>query len=94
MQGQSEAIRDDTLRSYIGELFGEYDRDHRGTLNSQQMTGFFNHLFLSQGVSMTLSEAQAIEAIRAVHPTYNGTVTQDQLFTTFKTLLALYFWLT
>ena len=87
---EQELIRDDVLRSYIDEVFSVYDSNKSGTLNPNEITGFFNALFSSLGVNVTLQPAQALEALRSVCPIYNGTINKEQLFDAFKALLILY----
>lgn len=90
---QSPAIKDEILKSYIEQIFAGYDKNSNGTLNPTEMTNFFNDLFKSLGIPLILNPQQSLDAIKAVHPTYNGTVNRDELFAAFKVLLGLYFFL-
>ena len=51
------------------------------------MTNFFNDLFQSLNIPLVLTAQQSLETIKAVNPSYNGTVSRDELFSTFKVLL-------
>jgi Ca2+-binding EF-hand superfamily protein len=86
---QSTAIKDEILKSYIEQIFSRYDSNTSGTLNPNEMTGFFNDLFKSLNIPLVLSAQQSLEAIKAVYPAYNGTVNRDELFTAFKVLLGM-----
>lgn len=84
---QSAPIKDEILKSYIEQIFSRYDSNSSGTLNPTEMTNFFNDLFQSLNIPLVLNTTQSIETIKAVNPSYNGTVTRDELFSTFKVLL-------
>jgi Ca2+-binding EF-hand superfamily protein len=88
---QSPAIKDEILKSYIEQIFTRYDTNSAGTLNPTEMTSFFNDLFRSLNIPLVLSAQQSLEAIKAVQPSYNGTVNREELFSAFKVLLGLYF---
>jgi hypothetical protein len=87
---QSTAIKDEILKSYIDQIFSRYDSNTSGTLNPTEMTSFFNDLFRSLNIPLTLSPQQSLDAIKAVYPTYNSTVSRDELFAAFKVLLGVY----
>ena len=44
---QNTAIKDDILKKYIEEIFNLYDPQKTGNLNANNITNFFNDLFLS-----------------------------------------------
>jgi Ca2+-binding EF-hand superfamily protein len=48
------------LRNYINSVFDKYDTDRNGTLDSQEMTRFFNDLFKKLNINMVVTEAQAL----------------------------------
>ena len=60
------------LKSYINEVFITYDTNNTGTLNPSQLTQFFNDLFKSLNVPITISQQQAVEAIRSVDNNFSG----------------------
>lgn len=45
------------LKSYIEQIFTKYDIDRSGTLDSQEMTLFFNDLFKSLSINIIVNEA-------------------------------------
>lgn len=77
MINQSPAIKDEVLKSYIDQIFARYDTNNVGTLNPNEMTNFFNDLFKSLNMGITVSPQQSLEVIKTVYPNYNGTVTRD-----------------
>ena len=86
---QSPAIKDEILKSYIEQIFSRYDANSVGTLNPTEMTSFFNDLFRSLNSPFVLTAQQSLDAIKAVHPAYNGALNREELFNAFKVLLGL-----
>ena len=54
------SIEDQMLKSYIDQIFDKYDTDRSGTLDEQEMTYFFNDLFKSLGMNVTVTEQQSL----------------------------------
>ena len=48
------------LKSYIDQIFDKYDADKSGALDQKEMTNFFNDLFKSLGMNITVNEKQAL----------------------------------
>jgi hypothetical protein len=90
MYQNNESIKDEVLKSYIGEIFNLYDPDRTGSLNANNITQFFNDLFRSVEINLTLTPQQSYEAIRVVYPNYTSLISKDELFAVFKTMLGLY----
>jgi hypothetical protein len=57
---QSPAIKDEILKSYIEQIFSGYDKNSTGTLNPTEMTSFFNDLFKSLNIPLTLNAQQSL----------------------------------
>lgn len=49
-------LQDQMLKTYIDQIFDKYDTDRSGTLDEQEMTHFFNDLFNSLGMNITVTE--------------------------------------
>ena len=84
--------KDEVIKKYIEEIFNLYDQDKSGFLNSGNITNFFNDLFRSVDVQLTLTAEQSREAIQAVYPNYTNQISKNELFYVFKALLGMYFW--
>jgi len=69
-------IREDILRSYIEEIFNRYDPQRTGNLNANNITAFFNDLFRSVELPITLMAQQSYDAIRVVYPNYTNLITK------------------
>ena len=54
------------LRNYIETVFAKYDSDKNGVLDVQEMTQFFNDLFVNLKIDTVVTEAQSAEAIRSI----------------------------
>lgn len=76
------------LREYIEQIFDKYDEQKTGTINIQQLCLFFNDIFQSIGVQLTISPSQATKAIQLVEPTFSGSANKEQAFRTFKSLIS------
>lgn len=48
-------FQDEMLKSYIETVFSKYDVDHSGTLDSQEMTYFFNDLFRALNINIIVN---------------------------------------
>ena len=68
--------REEVLRLYIEEIFNCYDTGRTGSLNSNNITNFFNELFRSVDVPLVLTQEQSFEAIRAIYPNYSNLITK------------------
>jgi Ca2+-binding EF-hand superfamily protein len=71
------SLKDHMLKTYIDQIFNRYDTDKNGTLDSQEMTVFFNDLFKSLNINIIVTEAQSIEAIKSIDMNYDGKVDKD-----------------
>lgn len=67
-------LQDQMLRSYIDQIFTKYDVDNSGSLDSREMTFFFNDLFQSLNMNIQVNEQQATEAIQSIDQNYDGKV--------------------
>ena len=65
-------LQDQMLKSYIDNIFDKYDTDKSGTLDEEEMTFFFNDLFQSLGMQVTVNKEQALEAIRSIDQNFDG----------------------
>lgn len=88
---QSKSLQDEMLKAYIDKVFDKYDTDRNGTLDSQEMTHFFNDLFRSLSINVTVTEQQAVDAIRSIDDNSDGVVSKEELFKAFKAMLNPYF---
>jgi Ca2+-binding EF-hand superfamily protein len=52
---QSKSLQDEMLKAYIDKVFDKYDTDRNGNLDSQEMTHFFNDLFRSLSINITVT---------------------------------------
>jgi hypothetical protein len=57
---QGGDLKDQMLKSYIDQIFDKYDADKSGALDQKEMTNFFNDLFKSLGMNITVNEKQAL----------------------------------
>ena len=60
------------LKSYIDKIFDKYDLDGNGVLDEQEMTFFFNDLFKSLNINVTVTKEQSLEAIRSIDQNDDG----------------------
>lgn len=58
------SVSDSQLQAYIDQIFGVYDRDRSGTLNSNELAQFFNDLFQRMGNSRRVNQFEAEQALR------------------------------
>ncbi len=89
MYQNNSAIKDEILKSYIEQIFNRYDTQGQGTLATNDITNFFNDLFRSLNINLTLSAQQSYEAIKTVYPNFTTTISRDELFQVFKVILGL-----
>ena len=71
------SLQDQMLKSYIDQIFSKYDTDNSGTLDSTEMTSFFNDLFRSLSMNINVNENQAMEAIKSIDSNYDGKVDRN-----------------
>lgn len=64
------------MRSYIDQIYANYDTNNSGQLTLEQTTLFFNHLFQSVQVNIVLSTQQTELAIKMVYPHYTNSLTK------------------
>jgi hypothetical protein len=83
------AIKEEILRSYIDQIFMRYDTTKVNTLNPTETNAFFNDLFKSLNIPITMTPQQTVDIIKTVNSNYNGNISKEELFTTFKSLLNL-----
>ena len=48
------------LRSYIDTVFNRYDTDRNGSLDVMEMTNFFNDLFRTLQINVTVTPEQSL----------------------------------
>ena len=65
-------IDDRTLQGYIDKVFANYDRDRSGTLDPNELAGFFNDIFQMTGNPTRINQNQAMQAIRAIDSNSDG----------------------
>ena len=63
---QSKSLQDEMLRNYIETVFNRYDTDRNGSLDVREMTLFFNDLFRTLEINITVTDKQSMEAIRTI----------------------------
>ena len=68
--------REEVLRLYIEEIYNNYDSEKTGSLNSHNITNFFNELFRSVDVPLVLTPEQSFEAIRTIYPSFTNIITK------------------
>jgi Ca2+-binding EF-hand superfamily protein len=57
---QSKSLQDEMLKNYINTVFDRYDTDKNGTLDVHEMTLFFNDLFRTLQIGVTVNEEQSL----------------------------------
>lgn len=73
---QPNALQDEMLRNYINTVFDRFDTDRNGTLDVHEMTLFFNDLFRTLKINMTVTERDSMEAIRSIDENSDGVVSK------------------
>jgi hypothetical protein len=48
-------LQDEMLRAYVDKVFDEFDIDRNGSLDDEEMTQFFNKLFVKLGINQQVS---------------------------------------
>jgi Ca2+-binding EF-hand superfamily protein len=74
---QSSSLQDEMLRNYIESVFNRYDTDRNGTLDSKEMTSFFNDLFRNLNINTIITEQQSLEAIKSIDQNSDGVVSKE-----------------
>ena len=75
------------LKTYINNIFSRYDTDNSGTLDSHEMTFFFNDLFKALNINQTITHQDSQNAIRSIDQNNDGSVSKEELFVAFKAML-------
>lgn len=83
----SLTMDDNTLRSYIDQIFARYDRDRSGTLDCNELAAFFNELFAMMGYPTRINQQQGMQAMRIIDKNNDGRASKPELFNCFKMLL-------
>ena len=79
---------EEVLKLFIGELFDKYDKQKKGCLSIEELCSLFNDLFQELNVQLTINSYQATKAIQLINPDFKETVTKDQAFHTFKSMIS------
>ena len=82
-------IDDNTLRNYIDQVFARYDRDRSGTLDPNELAGFFNDVFMMMGSPQTVNMYQAQQALQQIDRNGDGRANKMELFMAFKQMIAI-----
>lgn len=56
----ANSLQDEMLRSYIDTVFNRYDTDRNGSLDVMEMTNFFNDLFRTLQINVTVTPEQSL----------------------------------
>ena len=75
------------LKNYINNIFCRYDTDNSGTLDTREMTFFFNDLFKALNINQTITDHDSQNAIRSIDKNNDGSVSKEELFVAFKAML-------
>ena len=81
------AVTDVQLQQYIDQVFLKYDRDRSGTLDANELAGFFNDLFQMMGHPMKINNVQAMQALKAIDLNNDGKANKMELFIAFRQIL-------
>ena len=68
----NNGVSDQQLRQYIDQVMFRYDTNRNGTLESHQLTNFFNQLFQMCGLPKRINQYEAINFMRQVDMNYDG----------------------
>ena len=74
---QSKSLQDEMLRNYIETVFNRYDTDRNGSLDVREMTLFFNDLFRTLEINITVTDKESMEAIRTIDQNSDGLVSKE-----------------
>ena len=77
MYQNQTAVKEEVLTSYIEQIFSRYDSLNTGSLNFNDLNNFFNDLFKSVDIDITLTPQQSQDAIKAVFPNHSSTITKN-----------------
>ena len=80
-------LQEEMLKNYIENIFNRYDTDRSGTLDTHEMTFFFNDLFKALNINMTITDQDSMNAIRSIDQNNDGSVSKEELFLAFKGML-------
>ncbi len=78
---------DQQLRNYIDQIFLRYDRDNSGTLEPNELGGFFNDIFAMMGDPRRVNQLQAMQALQSIDKNCDGRASKMELFMAFKSLM-------
>ncbi len=65
-------IGDYELQQFIDQVFSKYDRDRSGTLDSNELTNFFNDVFSQMGNGTRFNQQQSMNALKAIDQNSDG----------------------
>jgi Ca2+-binding EF-hand superfamily protein len=66
------SLSDQQLQGYIEQVFGNFDRDRTGSLNTQELAQFFNEVFRSAGINRQISQQEAMAAMQGIDRNRDG----------------------
>lgn len=65
-------ISDAQLRQYIDQVFQKYDRNYSGSLDTNELSYFFNDIFAMTGSPYRINPQQSIAVMRAIDKNGDG----------------------
>ena len=80
-------VDDNALRNYIDQVFMRYDRDRSGTLDSNELAGFFNDVFQMMGSPQRINAYQAQQSLMSIDRNGDGRANKMELFMAFKMMI-------
>lgn len=80
-------ITDQHLAAYIDKIFANYDRDGSGTLQTTELSVFFNDVYKAMGNNQGVSPQAVQQALGIMDQDFNGRITKSELFNAFKEVL-------
>ena len=80
-------MNDDLLRQYVDEIFMIYDRDKSGTLDPNELAGFFNDIFAKMNDPRRINQGQAMQALASIDKDNDGKASKMELFMALKYML-------
>ena len=66
------SISDQQLRSYIDQVFAQFDRDGSQTLDANELAAFFNAVFQRMGDPTRVNDYEAREAMNSIDTNRDG----------------------